>query len=1044
MKRWITVIFAQQALGASLPDVVDFNDHVQPILSEFCYHCHGPDSATRAPKSAPLRLDREEFAFEERDGKPVIIKGDPEKSSLIKRITTKDEDDIMPPPESHKPPLDAYQIALLSKWIEQGAPYEEHWSFIKPVKPTPPESKWGNNAIDAFISAKHQEHNLVPNAPADTHRIIRRLSFDITGLPPTPEQIKSFQEAAAMDLATAVQLAASEMLGTRAYAENFARHWLDAARYADSHGIHIDNYRDIWPYRDWVIKAFAENKSYRDFTIEQIAGDLLPNPKLDQIVATGFNRCLPTTGEGGAISKEYEAIYAKDQVETTSAIWLGLTTGCAACHDHKFDPISQKDFYALTAYFRNTTMAAMDRNKADHPPNIFVPLSEDRDSWESLKTQIAQADQAISQRKKSAHSDFNTWLTSLTPEDLANLATKPDLSLPLTVADKKLTLNERTIDATGPTVPFDSGHALQLKGTNIDLGDLAQFEARDQVTYGGYFRLGSKSNGPVISRMDTGNSYRGWDIWVENDRIGSHLIDQWDKNGIKAMSKDPLPMKKWLHIMFTYDGKAEPKKSLKLFVDGKEMPLKYSHSGKVNSFATNAPLRLGGRHPSTALNGDASFHSFQLYKRILTPAEISDAATNGNISNVLATPIADLDEKQRNSLYQYYIDHLDPRVKELASQKEKLLAQQSAIKNRGSLSLVMEEKKTPAIAHILERGEYTLEKEKVTAAIPELFTEGPSTAAPSRKELAEWLVSKENPLTARVTVNRMWYYFFGRGLVETTEDFGIMGARPTHPELLDWLAVEFMESNWDLQHIIRLITSSATYQLSDQVTSSNREKDPTNLYLARSPRHRLDAEHIRDMALASSGLLVPSTGGPPVKPYQPEGVWEAVAMNESNTRFYKQDSGDKLYRRSLYTFWKRTAPHPAMEILNAPTREVFCVRRDLTNTPLQAFVTLNDPQFVEASRHLAANAIKASESFDHRLDHLTQLLLGRRFENDERTIVKNALAQISESYQAQPELAKELIAVGASPVESTLQPQELASWTLIASKIFNLDETLTK
>ncbi|MDB4452017.1 DUF1553 domain-containing protein [Akkermansiaceae bacterium] len=1044
MKRWLILLLTQQNFAA-LPETVDFNDHVQPILSEYCYHCHGPDSSTRTPKANPLRLDREEFAFLLRENdKPVIIKGDPKNSELIKRISTKDQDDIMPTPESHKPPLKPEQIALLSKWIEQGAPYEEHWSFLKPTRPELPDSKWGNNAIDRFIGSKHKEHKLIANNPEETHRLIRRISFDVTGLPPTAEQISSFQEAAASDLGTAVQLAVSEMLGTDAYAEHFGRHWLDAARYADTHGIHIDNYRLIWPYRDWVIDSFKKNQSFKDFTIEQLAGDLLPKPSLDQIVATGFNRCLPTTGEGGAISEEYAAIYAKDQAETTSAIWLGLTAGCAACHDHKFDPISQKDFYALTAFFRNTTMAPMDRNAADHPPNIFVPRREDRAQWEQVKVDIKTSEQEIQKRKKSAAPDEAAWLAALTPVQIESLADYPDFSLPLTVTEGQLDLGDRQLPFTKATVPGDLGPAPQLKGLNLELGDFASFEARDQVTFGGYLWLDGKSNGAVISRMDSGQDFRGWDIWLEDSRIGSHIIDKWPTKAVKAMTKDALPHKKWLHVMITYDGKAEPKKSLTVYVDGKISPINYTHSGKVDSLATSVPLRLGGRHPNTPFNGSGAFRDFSLYKRVLTATEVQQAASKSGINQLLSLPAEERNDQQKRAIANYFLAHVDPITRDLNKQLTERQGRQAKLKKAGSVTLVMKEKKEPAFAHILDRGEYSLKKEKVDAAIPELFKDDASPGVQSRKQLAEWLVSENNPLTARVTVNRIWYYFFGRGLVETTEDFGIMGARPTHPELLDWLAVEFMESDWDTHHIIKLITSSATYQQSGNVTSNHREKDPTNLYLAHHPRPRLEAEQIRDLALSASGLLVAKVGGPSVKPYQPGGIWEAVAMKSSTTRHYKQDKGESLYRRSLYTFWKRTAMNPAMEILNAPTRETFCVRRDVTNTPLQAFVTLNDPQFVEATRNLATIALRESESFDHRLDAITQKFLSRIFENDEREIVRQTLSKVMSNYKTNPELAKSLIAVGESPVDENLDPVDLASWTVIASQIFNLDETLTK
>ena len=1044
MTRWFILLLTQQAL-AELPETVGFNEHVQPILSANCYQCHGPDSSTRTPKSNPLRLDREEFAFEPRsDGQAVIIKGDPENSELIKRISTNDDDDVMPPPESHKAPLKPEEVALLSKWIEQGAPYEEHWAFIQPARPEVPESRWGNNAIDHFIGAQLETHGLTPNNPEQTHRLIRRLSLDVTGLPPSAEQISSFQEAAASHLGTAVQLAVSEMLGTDAYAEHFARHWLDAARYADTHGIHFDNYRLIWPYRDWVISSFRKNQSFKDFTIEQIAGDLLPSPTLDQIVATGFNRCLPTTGEGGAIDEEYAAIYAQDQVETTSAIWLGLSTGCAACHDHKFDPISQKDFYALTAFFRNTTMAPMDRNKADHPPNAFVPRRVDRSQWKNLTEKIKATHQEIQQRKKSAAPDEAAWLASLHPEQIEFLADYPDVAHPLIIEEGQLDLGNHQIPFTEATVASDLGASPQLDGLNLELSDAASFEARDQVTFGGYLKLDAQGNGAVISRMDNRQDNRGWDLWIENSRIGSHIIDQWPDKAIKAVTKKALPLHQWLHVMVTYDGQAEPKKSLTIYIDGKIAPLNYTHTGKIESIEPFVPLRLGGRHPDTAFQGKATFHSFSLYKRLLSAEEIAQAANEKGIDQLLLIPAEERTEPQHQVITNYFLSHIDPLTRNLKEKLVELESRQAKLRKAGSLTLVMEEKKGPAFAHILDRGEYSLKKEEVAAAIPEIFQSDLTDAPQSRKELAEWLVSERNPLTARVTVNRFWYYFFGRGLVETTEDFGIMGSPPTHPELLDWLAVEFIESGWDVHHLIELITGSATYQLSENVSSDQREKDPDNLYLARSPRPRLEAEQIRDLALAASGLLVEKVGGPSVKPYQPEGLWKEVAMKGSNTKLYQQDKSEGLYRRSLYTFWKRTASHPSMVILNAPTRETFCVRRNVTNTPLQALVTLNDPQFIEAARHLATTALRESDSFDHRLDSITKKLLSRIFQNDERAIIRQSLNKVMASYQDQPELVHRLINVGDSPTDDSLNPSDLASWTIIASQIFNLDETLTK
>ncbi|MDB4438294.1 DUF1553 domain-containing protein [bacterium] len=1050
MKRLPLILLIAASATAKeiqLPDVVDFNDHIQPLISEKCYHCHGPDSSTRAPKKHPLRLDREDYAFLERaKGKPTIIRGDAEASELFKRIITTDVDDVMPPPESHKKPFDSREIALIKKWINQGAPYEEHWSFLQPVKPVPPKSVWGNNAVDKFVAAKHLEKNLEPSPPEDSARLLRRLTFDLTGLPPTPSEVAAFREMAAQDLSTAIELTVARLLSTDAYAENFARHWLDAARYADTHGIHIDNYRAIWPYRDWVIEALRQNMPFDQFTREQIAGDLLPDATLEQKIATGFNRCMPTTGEGGAIAKEYEAIYAADQVSTTSAIWLGLSTGCAACHDHKFDPITQKDFYALSAFFRNTSMVAMDRNQAEHAPTVFAPRPEERPRLAALTSEISKIEADLKDRRKQARPDFQKWISTQPsgPDLKTALAEAFEFTLPLTVTDRKLAVIEG-VDFESPTRKVEQiGQIPELGDLNLPIGDFAKINARDQITFTGYLYLDGKANGPLISRMDSAANYRGWDLWIEDGKLGAHFVDEWPDKAIKAVTIKALKPKTWHHFAVIYDGTAKPDKALSILLDYAPVDLNQTHAGKILTIESGVPVRLGGRHDGVALNGKAALHSLSMARKKLTPDEALKLDFILRLKRNFALPADQQDQAQKDSLLEYFIKNVDPKSTQLEDRRKKLVKEKEEIIARGSATLVMQEKPGDAFAHILERGDYSLERDKVFAAIPEVFNFKQGDQKLSRKDLADWLVSEKNPLTARVTVNRIWYYFFGRGIVKTTEDFGIMGAQPTHPKLLDYLATELVDRGWNLHHIIKLITSSATYQQSAKTTSANRERDSDNSFLWRGPRYRLEGEQLRDLALASGGLLTNKIGGPPVKPYQPDGIWEAVAMKQSNTRFYKQDQGEGLYRRSIYTFWKRTAAPPSMEILNVPNREVFCVRRDRTNTPLATLVTMNDPQFVEAARALATRAIKQNQSFSQRLDFITMILMARTLSNEEQEVVRIALDHHLNYYQKKQDLADKLIAVGESKFDTTIATHELAAWTLIASQIFNLDETLTK
>ncbi len=1030
----------------ALPEEVSFNEHIQPILSEYCYHCHGPDEKTRFPEDSPLRLDRAEHAYEPREnGKPVIIAGDPAASLLVKLIHSKDPDTIMPPPRSHKE-LKPEQIALLEKWVEQGAEYQEHWSLIPVTRPKTPASgaTWAANPIDHFIFEKLEAKGLDPNPPEEPARFYRRLHLDLTGLPPTPEDVAAFSWD---KLDTEVD----RLLATTSSAEHFARYWLDAARYADTHGIHIDNYRAIWPYRDWVINAFKANMPWDQFTIEQIAGDMLPDATLDQKIATGFNRCLPTTGEGGAIADEYFAIYAQDRTNTTSAVWLGLTVGCAACHDHKFDPISQKDTYSFNAFFLNTPMSALDGNNAEHPPNIFVPHSDDRSRWTSLSPEIAEVEKELLARQKGARPDFEKWLSSAELETTTEIDSTLSIHLPLNETDATI---RGLVDGEShewqsdlPRIEGPAGTAPVVSTHPVELGNLASFSRSDQVTYGGFIRIEGKPTGAVIARMNPEQSFRGWDIYLQSGAPTTHVIDSWDKAANKLVSKKPLEAGTWHHVMFTFDGTKSGHQASALYIDGVKAATGLDPNSVGGNIETEVPLTLGSRHNNDSkLNGGkVALQDFRFYRRMLNTGEIKSLAEKGMIRGILETPPEKRSQEQLTTAFNYYISSIDGPSREIRTRLDALKVEQDALKKRGSVTLVMQEKpNSEASAYILNRGVYTDKGEKVIANTPSALPPMPDDAPKNRLGLANWLVSKENPLTARVTINRLWHQLFGTGIVETPGDFGIMGARPSHPQLLDWLAAEFMDSGWDHRHMVKTIVTSAAYRQSQKITPEKLEIDPGNRLISRGPRYRLDAEQIRDLALAASDLLSAKSGGPPAKPYQPDGVWTAVAMPQSNTRNYTQDSGENLYRRSIYTFWKRTAPHPAMEILNAPTREVFCVARERTNTPLQAFVTLNDPQFVEASRNLAEHAVKGAADFDARLDFISTRLLGRSMADDENTIVKATLDHALDSFKADPEAAKAMIATGETKADASLDPAELASWTLVASQLLNLDETLTK
>ena len=1018
-----------------------YNEFIQPILAENCFNCHGPDSASRKAK---LRLDRFEFATKPRgdgDLPPAIVPGNPAGSPLIERLHTTDPEEVMPPPETHKR-LRPEEIALLERWIKEGATYEEHWSLIAPravsVPAVPLARDWARNPIDAFVAQRLASAGLTPAREEMPARLLRRAALDLTGLPPAPAELAAFEADRAPG---AYERAVDRMLASDAAAEHSARLWLDAVRYADTHGIHIDNYRSIWPYRDWVIDAFRRNLPFDQFTIEQMAGDLLPGASLEQRVASGYNRCLSTTSEGGAIAEEYEAIYAKDRVETMSTVWLGLTTGCAACHDHKFDPVSQKDFYALAAFFRNNTMPAMDGNRHDTPPTLFVPAPGDREAWQGVQSSIAGMRARIEARAKEADADFEAWLGS-----------NPRLMSPpinRTVVRYEALLGAEFPEAL-PASEGPYGPAERLDGRDRVVGAAVPWLRGLSSSAGLFVHADGKANGPLISCREEGENGVGWEVFLEDGKIGIYIADGTGRVKVRNVGL-ALPTGQWSHVLVAFDTASVRSRTVEVFVGGKMAVNSTVSAFLPTDIRPTVPVRIGSRAPApgaqpVVLTGANVWgQDFRVYTRGFQADDLKVFSGELEAMAALKTPADKRTAAHKRQLRTHFLQSIDLPSQALVRELDPFLAQEDTLRSRGGLTLVMEEKKdSEPFAHILNRGEYNQPGEKVAASTPGALPPLASDVPRNRLGLAKWLMAPENPLTARVTVNRIWQQFFGVGLVESAGDFGVTGSRPSHPELLDWLALHFRGSGWDQRALTRLIVTSATYRQSAAASPALLEKDPANRLLARGPRHRLDAEQLRDQALAASGLLVSRLGGKPVRPYQPEGIWEDVAMKESTTRFYQPDAGENLYRRSLYTLWKRTAPPPAMDILNAPSREVSCVRRDRTNTPLQALVTLNDPVFVESSRQLAARALAEARSTDARLDHVTLRLLGRKLGTAERPVVRRTLERALATYRDDPAAASRLLAVGESPVPAALAPPELAAWTLVASQILNLDESLTK
>ena len=1000
------------ARAADTPKL-EYNRDIRPILAENCFTCHGPDSAAR---KADLRIDRREDAVD----MGAVVPGDPASSELIARIVAKDPKEVMPPPKTGKSLTEAEKQAL-RRWIAEGAAYQPHWSLIPPSRPALPPVKdagWARNPIDRFVLAALEARGLRPAPEADRRTLARRLCLDLTGLPPSPELVERFVNDPSP---RAYEDLVSRLLKSPRWGEHRARYWLDAARYADTNGYHFDNYREAWSYRDWVISAFNRNLPYDRFTVEQLAGDLLPNHTLDQEVASGFNRCNATTNEGGVIPEEYKVLYARDRTETVSTVWMGLTAGCAVCHSHKYDPLTQREFYELSAFFNNTTQPTMDGNVKDTPPTIFVPTAADRPRWEKVSAEAKETRARLDARKSAARLEFDRWLKTAKPEDLAALAPSAGLRL--------------ATDTIGPGArPIE----------HFESADAGDFEKDHAFSHGAWIKLPGKGiNGALIARMTNVGGYRGWDLWLEGNRLATHILNKWPDNAIKVVTRAEVAPGAWTHVLATYDGSGKAS-GVRLYIDGRPQPTETHVDALRETIRTNVPFRVGRRENGEGAPG-AEVMGVRIYDRALAAAEVAGLAGADRMLAVARTQAGRRTADDLNAAFSWWLDSVDPVGKDLRIRLAAIETEQSAIRARGTFAHVMHESNSPAMAYLLDRGEYDKRRDSLKPATPAALPPMSPDLPRNRLGLATWLVRPEHPLMARVTVNRFWQEVFGEGLVRTTGDFGITGELPSHPELLDWLAVEFRESGWDVKALFRLMVESSTYRQSAAATPEKVHADPSNRLLSRGPRFRMDAEMIRDAALAAGGLLTGEIGGPSVRPYQPEGVWEAVAMPESNTHDYRQDHGERLYRRSLYTFWKRSAPPASLDILNAPTRETCTVHRERTDTPLQALVTLNDPQFVEAARALAQAVLKApGDASDARLDAIALRVLSRPFRPEERSIVRASLSRLEAHYRDHPDEAKELIAVGEWKPDPSIEPRTLAAWTMLANELMNLDEFLNK
>lgn len=1031
----LTTLQSSPTLAADVPL---FNRDIRPILSSTCFQCHGPDDKHR---EADLRLDDEE-------GVVKAFSGSVAKSEAWQRIISNDPDTRMPPVDSHLE-LKPEQIAMLKAWIESGAKWEGHWSFIAPQKPPVPATSkpdWVKNPIDAFILKRLEEQELSPSDPAQLERVLRRVTFDLTGLPPTISEIDQFLADAKVDPNVAYEKVVDRLLASKHFGERMALMWMDAARYGDSSVFHADGPRDMWPWRDWTINAYNANKPFDEFTVEQIAGDLIPDSTLEQKIATGFNRNNATTDEGGAIAEEFRVEYAVDRVKTTSMVWMGLSLECAQCHNHKYDPITMEDYYRFFAYFNQAADPGMQTRRGNQTPIVDV-FDPDRVSQAAiLKQKLPTLEAKRDERGKAVEPDFVAWLEkeSANAEGKSFLPTGAVAHLPLDESLDDLADSNRKVTIKGTTKWADGkfGKAFDCDASNwVDAGQLGDFDTKDGFSYGCWIKPKGNATGVPIARMNDGNGYRGYDIYCTNGGVAVHIINSWPTNAIKVNTKGKLKKDEWQHVFVTYDGSSKAA-GVKIYFDGKPQEWTIEQDRLSATIRAKTPFQLGRRSSGSGFKG--LIDDVYVFDRTLSESEVLALAGADPIAPLLAMKADERSPDQVAVLRNFYLTNHDKPWQEAAKELRDLKAKIAESEKPVSTVMVMQDVPQMRQTFILDRGQYTSPKQDspvnpgVLSALPPLPPEAPT----NRLGLAQWLVQKDHPLTARVTVNRYWYMLFGTGLVKTLEDFGSQGEWPSHPALLDWLAVDFVESGWNIKRMLKQMVMSSTYRQSSRVTKELLERDPENRLLARGPRFRLQGEFIRDNALAASGLLLAKIGGPGVKPYQPDGLWNEVSLSGEK---FTRDNGEKLFRRSMYTYWKRSSPAPSLTIFDAPTREKCSLTRSRTNTPLQALVTLNDVQFVEASRALAERALKqGGETLDAQIDYAYRLASGVRPKSFVREILKQAYHDELKLFQADKERATTLISTGESPRDETLDPAVHAAMSIVTSMILNLDEILTR
>jgi hypothetical protein len=1034
---------------------VEFGRDIRPILSENCFPCHGPDGGKRKAK---LRLDRMEDAFSTLpNGDIPIVPGNPEGSRLIQRVNSPDQDEIMPPVRTGKK-LSSEQIGFLRRWIAEGAKWPKHWAFVAPERPPLPGVKnrqWPRNPIDYFILARLEEKGWAPGPVADTRVLLRRASLDLTGLPPTPQQLSEW-----LGYPDPLAMAVDELLTSPHFGERMASDWMDIARYADTHGFNNDVMRSMWRWRDWVIEAFNRNLPYNRFLTEQLAGDLLPHPGLDQLIATGFNRNHGINSEGGIIDEEYRVEYVADRVRTTSLAWLGLTMECARCHDHKFDPITQKDFFRFYAFFNNIDETGEDGRMANAAPILPAPTLQQQQTMAHYRLEMAKA------RDEMQHAiQTQNWTgimfdsPGLGPHAASRTNQVMELDLGAWVPAHPVVTNlagSNTFNARGkmdkiegplglPALLFDGSAHLETKAMpNFDSGKGWALLAWVRPEGNSEAVLFSTANFDLPSSAEAYGE--GLEVRLTSNRaVDVRLAHRWPGYAIQLRTRDCLHPGQWQHLIVSCDGTLHAK-GLRVFLNGQECSREIVHDDLTVQIGLSRPTRLGSSADPATGRFVGALAGLGLQASPPKPEELADEAAAQYLCWAARTA-----PTQRNSDQEQVLEHawlssrnasFSAAAREFSNARSELLA----LEREAPSTMVMRELAIRRPTFILGRGQYDQPGEAVEPDVPGFLMPFPANVPRNRLGLAAWLTDSRQPLTARVVVNRFWQNLFGTGLVKSSENFGYQGDWPSHRALLDWLAVEFVQSGWDVKRLLRLMVTSATYRQDSRSTEDLNERDPENRLLARGPRQRLTAEMVRDQALFLSGLFRNEIGGPPVFPYQPTNLYKGivVAADYPGTS-YTESKGPDLYRRSLYTFWKRTVPQPTLSTFDAPDREVCTARRPKTNTPLQALALMNDTIQVEAARKLAERMLnQAGPEPAERVDFAFELATARKPKPDETQALCSLLDQRLTAYRTDPERARAFLSVGASSWDPKLDPAQLAAYANVASLILNLDETITR